>query len=91
MADGVIVREDVGAVLGALLDIRHELRRIRILLDEDDGEESRKISEDERRALDARYEETTRLLEERIAYHRGKIAEERARRERPLWRRLLPG
>lgn len=37
----------------------------------------------------ARYEETTRLLEERIAYHRAKIAEERARREQSLWRRLL--
>lgn len=31
-----------------------------------------------------------RLLE-RMAYHRRKIAEERLRRERPLWRRLLPG
>ncbi|MGH3017193.1 MAG: DUF4169 family protein [Gaiellaceae bacterium] len=31
-----------------------------------------------------------RLLE-RMAYHRRKIAEERVRRERPLWRRLLPG
>lgn len=52
---------------------------------------SRKISEEERRRLDAQFEETTRLLEDRIAYHRSKIAEERARRERPLWRRLLPG
>ncbi len=31
-----------------------------------------------------------RLLE-RMAYHRRKIAEERMRRERPFWRRLLPG
>ena len=31
-----------------------------------------------------------RLLE-RMAYHQRKIAEERARRERPLWCRLLPG
>ena len=52
---------------------------------------SRRISDEERRLLDAQYEETTRLLEERIAYHRAKIAKERARRERPLWRRLLPG
>jgi hypothetical protein len=52
---------------------------------------SERISEEERRALDARFEETTRLLEKRIAYHRAKIAEERARRELPLWRRLLPG
>jgi hypothetical protein len=44
VSDGVIVREDVDAVLGALLDIRHELRRIRILLheDEDDGETEEK-------------------------------------------------
>jgi hypothetical protein len=34
---------------------------------------------------------TDELLLERIAYHRRKIAEEQARRERPLWRRLLPG
>jgi hypothetical protein len=37
---------------------------------------------------------TVRLLEERIAYHRAKIAEERRERERreamPAWRRLLP-
>ena len=33
---------------------------------------------------------STALLLERIAYHGAKIAEERARRERPLWRRLLP-
>ena len=34
---------------------------------------------------------STPLVLERIAYHRAKLAEERARRERPLWRRLLPG
>ena len=31
---------------------------------------------------DERSRETTRLLEERIAYHRAKLAEERAREER---------
>ena len=36
---------------------------------------------------DKRSRETTRLLEERIAYHRAKLAEERERAERP--RRLL--
>jgi hypothetical protein len=41
--------------------------------------------------LDARHERTSKLLLERIAYHEAKIAEKRARRERPLWRRLLPG
>jgi len=41
----------------------------------------------------ARYDETTRLLEERIAYHQAKIDEERARKERRGWlpRFLLPG
>ncbi|MBA2642516.1 MAG: hypothetical protein H0U82_06270 [Actinobacteria bacterium] len=37
---------------------------------------------------EARYAETTRLLEERIAYHRAKIAEERERKARRPWWRL---
>lgn len=36
---------------------------------------------------EARYAETTRLLEERIAYHRAKIAEEREREEKQRRRR----
>jgi hypothetical protein len=47
-----------------------------------------------RAELEARYVETTRLLEERIAFHRAKLAEERERSARraalPAWRRLLP-
>jgi hypothetical protein len=39
--------------------------------------------------LDRRYEETSRLLEERIAYHRALIAQEKARRELPWYRRLF--
>lgn len=35
---------------------------------------------------EARYAETTRLLQERIAYHRAKIAEERERKQRRFWR-----
>jgi hypothetical protein len=35
----VIEREEVLAVLAALLDIRRELTRIRILLEDDDSEE----------------------------------------------------
>jgi hypothetical protein len=35
-----------------------------------------------------RFEPTNRLLLERMAYHRGKIAEERARRERSFRARL---
>ena len=46
-----------------------------------------------RAELEARYVKTTRLLEERIAFHRAKLTEEReraARRARiPAWRRLL--
>jgi hypothetical protein len=57
-------------------------------------DEKRKKTEQERieqveRELAAK--PSTRLLLERIAYHRAKLAEEKARRERPLWRRLLPG
>lgn len=37
----------------------------------------RRLSPEARTELDRRYEETTRLLEERIAYHRAKLQEER--------------
>lgn len=39
--------------------------------------------------LDRRLEETSRLLEERIAYHRGLIAREQARRRLPWYRRIF--
>jgi len=35
--------------------------------------------------LDERCRQTSRLLEERIAYHRAKLAEERERKPRRLW------
>jgi hypothetical protein len=50
--------------------------------------EQERIEEIEREL--AAMSSSERLLE-RMAYHRRKIAEERLRRERPLWRRLLPG
>jgi hypothetical protein len=37
----------------------------------------KKPTPEERAERERRYNETTRLLEERIAYHRAKIAEER--------------
>jgi hypothetical protein len=37
----------------------------------------KKMTHDERIAWEARYEETTRKLEERIAYHKAKLEEER--------------
>jgi len=37
--------------------------------------------------LDERCRQTTRLLQERITYHRAKLAEERERKQRRLWRR----
>jgi hypothetical protein len=47
----------------------------------------------ERAEEEFRNHPTTKLLEERMAYHRGIIAAERARAERraaaPIWRRLL--
>jgi hypothetical protein len=39
--------------------------------------------------LDRRLEETSRLLEERIAYHRALIAKEKARRALPWYRRIF--
>jgi hypothetical protein len=46
------------------------------------SKETRKKICEEVRADQARYDENTRLLEERIAYHRAKLAEERAAAER---------
>ncbi len=37
--DQLLVREDVDAILGALLDIRREVTEIRRLLEDADGEE----------------------------------------------------
>jgi len=39
--------------------------------------------------LDRRFEETSRLLEQRIAYHRALIAREKARRQLPWYRRIF--
>ena len=46
----------------------------------------KRIPPEVRAEEEARYAETTRLLEERIAYHRAKIAAERERKERHFWR-----
>ena len=37
----------------------------------------KKMTPEERAAWEARYEETTRKLQERIAYHKAKLEEER--------------
>jgi hypothetical protein len=47
----------------------------------------RKLPPEVRAELDERARHTLRLREERIAYHRAKLAEERERRQRPFWRR----
>jgi len=39
--------------------------------------------------LDRRLEETSQLLESRIAHHRALIAREKARRELPWYRRIF--
>jgi len=58
------------------------------------AKKKRRLTPEERAEFDAAYEETTRLLQERRAWHQARIAEERAERERlaalPRWRRLLP-
>lgn len=41
--------------------------------------------------LDRRLEETSRLLERRISYHRALIARERARQQLPWYRRIFAG
>ncbi len=46
----------------------------------------KKIPPEVRAEEEARYAETTRILEERIAYHRAKLAEERERKQRRFWR-----
>jgi len=51
------------------------------------GKRKKRLPPEVRAELDARYEATTRLLEERIAYHRAKLAEEREpKHRRPWWR-----
>jgi hypothetical protein len=45
------------------------------------------MTPEERAEYERRYDETTRLLEERIAYHRARVEEERERREREEVRR----
>jgi hypothetical protein len=60
------------ALLG---DIRADVRRIRVLLEDENGQE-----EEESGNLTAedwaKYHKTTRMLEERIAYHEAKAREE---------------
>lgn len=46
------------------------------------SKETKKKIREEVQADQARYDENTRLLEERIAYHRAKLEEERAAAER---------
>ena len=46
----------------------------------------KRIHPEVRAEEEVRYAETTRLLEERIAYHRAKLAEERERKQRRSWR-----
>jgi hypothetical protein len=51
--------------------------------------EKRKRRSPNSEELERRYEETTRLLEQRITYHRRLIAEEKARRQLPWYRRIF--
>ena len=46
----------------------------------------RMLPPEDRATREERYRQTTRLLEERIAYHRAKLAAERERKPRRLWR-----
>ena len=53
-----------------------------------DGKRKRKRSPNSEE-LDRRFEETSRLLEQRIAYHRALIARDKARRQLPWYRRIF--
>jgi hypothetical protein len=79
----LLERADIDAALAALLDIRRELARIRTLLEEEMGMKSERTRRAlERAERELRNDPTVRLLEERIAYHRAKLAEERASERR---------
>jgi chorismate mutase len=52
-------------------------------------EKKRKRRSPNSEELDRRLEETSRLLERRIAYHRALIAREKARRQLPWYRRIF--
>jgi type VI protein secretion system component VasK len=52
-------------------------------------EKKRKRRSPNAEELDRRFEETSRLLEQRIAYHRALIARDNARRELPWYRRIF--
>jgi hypothetical protein len=54
-----------------------------------DDEKNRRSSAVERADREFERKESTKLLRARIEYHRALIEQERARRELPLWRRLL--
>lgn len=83
----IVEREDVDAIFGVLFDIRRELRDIRHILETMEKKRKRRSPNSEE--LDRRFEETSRLLEERIAYHRALIAREKARRQLPWYRRIF--
>jgi len=69
----VLTDDDVKVLLEVLFDVRSELIRIRLLLETRmaSKETKRKIREDVR-ADQARYDEVTRRLRERIEYYRRK-------------------
>jgi hypothetical protein len=52
-------------------------------------EKKRKRRSPNSEELDRRFEETSRLVEQRIAYHRALIARENARRQLPWYRRIF--
>jgi hypothetical protein len=79
LPESVLVRADVDAAPAALFDIRTELTLI-VSLSEAMAKKRKKIPPELLAEHEKRYAETTRLLEERLAYHRAKREEERAAR-----------
>jgi hypothetical protein len=69
-------RDDVVTMMGALFVIRTELRFSSGFSRETMKRKRRKRTPEERAAAEARYQETTRKLQERIEYHTAKLEEE---------------
>jgi hypothetical protein len=85
----LVEREDINAILrgvfdvnATLVEIQGELRKIRCCWRTEMKRKKKGKPPELPPEVIARHEETQRLLAERIAYHRAKIEEERAQRER---------
>ena len=88
--NGLPEREDIDAILSGIFDMNAKLVRIdrnletitKWLENGGDDEEEEEVRADLPPEVVEQHERTQKLLADRIAYHRAKIEEERALRER---------